>query len=80
MPEDFKTKQKIYDMMLYAYPALAQFPKSERYALAADVKHSMHVLYALSIAFREKVLADYVLIRDSSKVEISETEGVFTRE
>lgn len=30
-------------------------------------------------AFREKVIADYVLIRDSSKVEISETEGVFTR-
>lgn len=54
MPEDFKTKQKIYDMMLYAYPALAQFPKSERYALAADIKHSMHVLYALSISTEKK--------------------------
>ena len=28
--EDFQMKNKIYEMLLYAYPALEQFPKSDR--------------------------------------------------
>lgn len=28
--EDFKMKNKVYEMLLYAYPALEQFPKSDR--------------------------------------------------
>ena len=54
MAEEFKTKQKVYDMMLYAYPALAQFPKSEKYALATDIKRCMHMLYALCISVEKK--------------------------
>ena len=31
------TLQKIEDMMEYAYPVLQQFPKSEKFAMAADM-------------------------------------------
>ena len=33
--------QKTYDMILYAYPALAQYPKAERHTLVADIKKAM---------------------------------------
>lgn len=33
--------QKIFDMMEYGYGALAQFPKSEKFALVTDIKRSM---------------------------------------
>lgn len=29
---------KLHDMAKYAYPALAQFPKSEKFAIVADIK------------------------------------------
>ena len=32
---------KINDMIKYAYPALAQFPKSEKFALSQEIKLSM---------------------------------------
>ena len=44
MAEDLKILQKIFDMMDYAYPALAQFPKSEKFALCTDIKHCMDKL------------------------------------
>lgn len=39
--EEFKTLEKLSDMIEYAYPLLAQFPKSEKFTLAADIKHIM---------------------------------------
>ena len=39
--EEFKTLEKLSDMIEYAYPILAQFPKSEKYTLVADIKHIM---------------------------------------
>lgn len=39
--EEFKTLEKLSDMIEYAYPILAQFPKSEKFVLAADIKHIM---------------------------------------
>ena len=41
---ELKIKQKVFDMMLYAYPALAQFPKSEKFSLVADMKRCMNNL------------------------------------
>ena len=38
------TLQKIEDMMEYAYPVLQQFPKSEKFAMAADIKLVMDVM------------------------------------
>ncbi len=38
---EFKTLEKLSDMIEYAYPVLAQFPRSEKFVLAADIKHIM---------------------------------------
>lgn len=38
---ELKILQKTFDMIEFAYPVLAQFPKSEKYALVADVKRCM---------------------------------------
>ena len=35
--EDLKIIQKTYDMIEYGYSAIAQFPKSEKYALGNDM-------------------------------------------
>ncbi len=52
--EDLKIRQKIEDMMAYAYPALAQFPKAEKHALAAELKASMHRILELTIACNKR--------------------------
>ena len=52
--EDLKIEQKIFDMMEYAYGALAQFPKSETFALCTDIKHSMDILLSRCIEARKK--------------------------
>ena len=54
MAEDLKILQKVFDMMGYAYPALAQFPKSEKFALVTDIKKSMDALLKLCITARKK--------------------------
>ena len=52
--ENFKIQQKILDMMEYAYCALQQFPKSEKFALATDIKHSMDRLLERCIEAQKK--------------------------
>lgn len=52
--EDMKIVQKIFDMMLYAYPALAQFPKSEKFALVADIKKTMDTVLELALEGEKK--------------------------
>ena len=52
--DDFKTLQKIEGMMEYAYPALAQFPKAEKFSLAQDMRHSMNLLLELTITEDKK--------------------------
>lgn len=47
--EQLKITQKIIDMMLYTYPALKQFPKSEKHAMAADIKACMDRMLERSI-------------------------------
>ncbi len=54
MAEDLKILQKIFDMMEYAYPALNQFPKSEKFALATDIKRSMDLLLERCIEAQKK--------------------------
>ncbi|MCD7826363.1 MAG: diversity-generating retroelement protein Avd [Clostridiaceae bacterium] len=39
--EELKILQKVFDMMDYAYKALAQYPKGEKFALVADIKRCM---------------------------------------
>lgn len=52
--EEMKIDQKIFDMMDYAYPALAQFPKSEKFGLATDMKKSMDVILTRVIEAKKK--------------------------
>lgn len=54
MAEELKLTEKIVDMMDYAYPALAQFPKSEKFALVTDMKHSMDMLLERCIEAQKK--------------------------
>jgi len=42
--EELKILQKIMDMMEYGYPALAQYPKSEKFALVTDIKRCMDAM------------------------------------
>lgn len=51
--EEFMLLQKIQDMMEYAYVALRQFPKSEKYAMATDIKHSMNMILHYAVEARK---------------------------
>ena len=53
MAEELMLLQKIMDMMEYAYPALAQFPKSEKFALVTDIKHCMDAMLERCIEARK---------------------------
>lgn len=54
MAEDLKILQKIFDMMVYAYGALSQYPKSEKFALVTDIKRSMDTLLSRCIEAQKK--------------------------
>lgn len=47
-------QQKVEDMILYGNQALMNFPRAERYAMAADIKRSMYTLYRLIITANKK--------------------------
>lgn len=46
---DLKILQKTNDMIEYGYTALKQYPKSERFVLAADTKQCMYNILKLII-------------------------------
>jgi four helix bundle protein len=52
--EEMILEQKVFDMLDYAYPALQQFPKSEKFALAADIKRSMDTILTRVIEAKKK--------------------------
>ena len=52
--EELKILQKTFDMMKYAYPALAQFPKGEKFALVVDIKRCMDVMLERIIEANKK--------------------------
>lgn len=52
--QDLIIQQKIFDMMEYGYQALAQFPKSEKYALGTDIKRCMDVMLERCIEAQKK--------------------------
>lgn len=54
MNQDFKILQKTYDMILYGNICLKQFPKHERYVLAADIRKGMYNLLKLIIRANKK--------------------------
>jgi len=52
--DEMKVIQKTIDMIKYAYLALAQFPKSEKYAMAADIKRCLDQLLELEVEAQKK--------------------------
>ena len=52
--EQLQIQQKVYDMILYAYPALEQFPKSQKFSLAQDIKKCMDKVLRLVITANKK--------------------------
>ena len=52
--KDLLIQQKIYDMILYAYPALEQMPKSQKFSLPQDMKHCMDRIMRLTISANKK--------------------------
>ena len=54
MADELMLLQKILDMMEYAYPALAQFPKSEKFAIVADIKRVMDVMLERTVEAQKK--------------------------
>ena len=52
--EELKILQKTFDMINYAYPALAQYPKGEKFALVADMKRCMDVMLERIIEANKK--------------------------
>lgn len=52
--EELKILQKTFDMMDYAYKALAQFPKSEKFALCVDIKRCMDTIMERIIEANKK--------------------------
>ena len=52
--QKLQVQQRVYDMMLYAYPALEQFPKSQKFSLAQDMKHCMDKIIRLVITANKK--------------------------
>jgi len=52
--EDLKIRQKIEDMMIYAYQTLNQYPKFEKYSLVTETKESILKLLKLTITCNKK--------------------------
>ena len=52
--EEFKIKEKIYDMILYGNPALLQFPNTEKFVLATNIRQSMYKMLALAVEIQKK--------------------------
>lgn len=51
---DLMIEQKIHDMALYAYPVLAQYPKSEKFAMVTDIKHVIDEMFRLTSSAKKK--------------------------
>lgn len=51
--EDFKTKNKVYELLKYAGPQLEQFPKSQR-VLANDIRSTMLQILRLVVTLENK--------------------------
>ncbi len=50
----FKIKEKIYEMILYGNPRLKDFPKTERYILAGDIRKTMYGMLELAVRLEKK--------------------------
>ena len=52
--EELIIQQKVYDMIMYAYPAIEQFPKAQKFSLAQDMKRCLDNIMRYIIAANKK--------------------------
>lgn len=52
--EELVIQQRVYDMIMYAYPAIEQFPKSQKFSLAQDMKKCLDSIMRLVIMANKK--------------------------
>lgn len=52
--DKFEIKEKIYEMILYGNPKLKDFPKTERYILAGDIRKSMYAELEMAVRLEKK--------------------------
>ena len=71
--DNFILLQKIYDMILYGNICLKQFPKSERYVLAEDIRKSMYRLLELSVRLNKKYYKKTTLQDTDTELEVLRT-------
>lgn len=50
----FHIKEKIYEMILYGNPQLKEFPKTERYVLAGDIRKTMYTMLEMAVRLEKK--------------------------
>ena len=49
-------QQEVYDMLLYAYPLLDHFPKSQKFSLVQDIKKKMDSVLEYAIVANKNTL------------------------
>ncbi len=52
--EDLKILEKAFEMTEYGYKVIQQFPKSEKFSLAVDIKRCMHLILERIIEAQKK--------------------------
>jgi len=60
MVENLTLYQKVYDLILYSFPIINQFPKSQKYVLGQQMENSMVTLLKMIVAAnleRDKMLS-----------------------
>ncbi len=70
MLQDLKIKQKCEDMIIYAYTALRQYPRAEKYGLAADTKTAMYELLRLIVICNKKYYKKTTLQEVDTQLDI----------
>jgi len=64
---ELKILQKMYDLILYIYPVLVQFPKSEKFAMVAEIKKTcFDILRLITRANKEKQKLEHLRQLDAS--------------
>jgi hypothetical protein len=54
MLNDLKLYKETYNFLLYIYPELKKFPKSDKYTLGEDIKNKIILLLSLIIIFSKQ--------------------------
>jgi hypothetical protein len=71
---ELKILQKTYDMILYAYPALKNFPRSEKHTLVAEIKTTMYAMIRLIVRANKEVKKGPYLRQLDAALELLRTQ------